>query len=85
MYDRKTTIQKFSNRIKNRTIAVHYILKLRRCDVIRVSIKGIDKVIKVDTSFLLVILWYIKKSGRGLHNSVALKENYPTKKNIALI
>ena len=75
MKEKQQQLKNLVNRIlKNRTIAVHYILKLRRCDFIRISIKGIDKVFKVDTSFLLVILWKIKKSGLCLKNSVALKE-----------
>ena len=85
MIEKQQQFKKLVNRIRNSTIAVHYILKLRRCDVIRVSIEGIDKVFTVVLSFLLVTLWYIKKSGLRLHSLVALKVNYPTKKNIVLI
>ena len=82
MIEKQQQLKKLVNRIRNSTIIVHYILKLRRCDVIRVSIEGIDKVFTVVLSFLLVTLWYTKKSGLRLHNLVALKVNYPTKKKL---
>ena len=88
MIEKQKQFKKLVNRIKNRTIAVYYILKLGRCDVIRISLKGIDKVFKVDTSFLLVILWYIKKSGLCLKNSAALKKTIQRKRyctNLTLI
>ena len=80
MIEKQQQFKKLVNRIRNSTIVVHYNLKLRRCDVIRVSIEGIKRVFIVVLGFLLVTLWYIKKSGLRLHNLVALKVNYPMKK-----